>query len=28
VACMRRVGDQIEPVPVPHDLREALQPYM
>ena len=27
VACMRRVGDQIEPIPVPPDLREALKQY-
>jgi len=27
VACMRRSGDQVEPIPVPHDLREALKLY-
>lgn len=27
VACMRRMGQQIEPIPVPHDLREALKQY-
>jgi enediyne biosynthesis thioesterase len=27
VACMRRIGDQVEPIPVPHDLREALKLY-
>jgi len=27
VACMMRTGDQVEPIPVPHDLREALKLY-
>jgi enediyne core biosynthesis thioesterase len=27
VACMRRTKDQVEPIPVPHDLREALKLY-
>jgi enediyne biosynthesis thioesterase len=27
VACMRRRGDRLEPIPVPDELREALRPY-
>jgi len=27
VACMRRKGEQMEPTPVPQDLREALKQY-
>jgi enediyne biosynthesis thioesterase len=27
VACLRRTGDQLSPIPVPDDLREALKPY-
>ncbi len=27
VACMQREGDKMIPVPVPAELREALQPY-
>lgn len=27
VACMRRKGEQMISIPVPHDLREALQDY-
>jgi enediyne biosynthesis thioesterase len=27
VACLRRVGDQTAPTPVPDELREALRPY-
>ena len=28
VACMKRVGDELQPTPIPKALEEALQPYV
>jgi enediyne biosynthesis thioesterase len=28
IACMRRVGDRLVPVPIPSELREALRPFL
>jgi enediyne biosynthesis thioesterase len=27
VACLRRIGGQLSPIPVPEELRKALEPY-